>query len=311
MNKDFEKDYINLTDSSAPDMDKLWENISSSDPADTDITPFVSAAEECERSRPVRRSNAFRAFAAAAAVFAAAIFAVSALSDNVDIAKSETAPSAADGYYDENGCADIAMGECEEAEYNYVTAQMGWDYSDHLDSSEDMSYLSLNLADTDSSVYTAMSRNTDDEEYFVEDRVLSETEFFLDGEIISAEPAGDGSIKYTVKVIHAVADNNRGFSETEEVYSDSPYALRTGREYLLPISEEKGRYDVIFDNAPQIEFTLDRQLVCHNGWKTLSENGVYLSYPQVYPDDFFYDRMNLAAESSLERLFDRWEQLRA
>ena len=311
MNKDFEKDYINITDSSAPDMDKLWEKISSSETADTDITPFVSAAEECERSRPVRKNNVFRAFAAAAAVFAAAIFAVSALSDSSNIAKSESAPSAAEGYAGGNGCADIAMEECEEAGYSYVTAGRGWDYSNYLDSPEDMSYLSLSLAHTESSIYTAMSRNTDDEEYFVEDRVLSETDLFLDGEIISAEPLGDGGVKYTVKVIHAVADESREFSETEEIFSNSPYTLRTGREYLLPISEKNGRYDVIFDNAPQIEFTLDRQLVCHNGWKTLSEQGVYISYPQVYPDDFFYDRMNLAAESSLERLFDRWESLRA
>lgn len=310
MNKDLEKAYIESMDSSAPDMDMLWEKISSSEPADTDITPFVSAAEECERSRSVPKNNAFRTFAAAAAVFAAAIFAVSALSDNMDIAKSETAAPAADGYYNENGM-DIAMEDCEQAEDNSVYASMGWDYSDYLDVSDDQSYLSLNLAYTESNVYTAMSRNTDEEEFFVEDTVLSETDFFLDGEIISAEPDDDGGVKYTLRVIHAVAEWDRGFSDIEEVYSYSPYSLRVGREYLLPISEDNGRYEVIFDNAPQIEFTLDRQLVCHNGWKTLSENGVYIEYPQTYPDDFFYDRMNLAAECSLENLFDRWESLRA
>ncbi|MCI7766732.1 MAG: hypothetical protein MSJ26_01965 [Oscillospiraceae bacterium] len=310
MNKDFEKDYIDSADSSAPDMDMLWDKISSSESADTDITPFVSAVKECERSRSAPKSNAFRTFAAAAAVFAAAIFAVSALSDNMDIAKSETAFPAADSYYNENDI-DAAMEECEAAEDDLVYAAMGWDFSDDLNAEENQSYLSLNLAYTESSVYTAMSRNTDEEEFFVEDSVLSETDFFLDGEIIDAEPSSDGGVKYTVRVIHAVSDEDRTFSDTETVYSYSPYALRNGREYLLPVSEDNGRYTVIFDNAPQIEFTLDRQLVCHNGWKTLSENGVYIEYPQTYPDDFFYDRMNLAAESSLEKLFDKWESLRA
>lgn len=307
MSKNFEKDYINSVDQSAPDMDKLWEKISASEPQDTDITPFVSAANECRKISPVR-NNTFRAFAAAAAVFIAVICAVSLISDNgIAVSKSENAAPA-----DNGNSYDYAAEEAAEEESDpSVIASTGWEYSDRLNTSENMTYLSLTLADTESGIYTALSRNTDNEEYFVEDKVLSETDFFLDGKVISEEPANDGSIKYTVLVIHAVSPDSREFSETEEVYSYSPYALRTGREYLLPISEENGRYTVIFDNAPQIEFTLDRQLVCHNGWKTLTENGVYLEYPQTYPDDFFYDRMNLAAESSLENLFDKWERLKA
>ncbi|WP_432649901.1 hypothetical protein [Huintestinicola sp.] len=307
MKKDLEKDYINSVDSSAPDMEKLWEKISASEPQDTDITPFVSAANECRKISPVR-NNTFRAFAAAAAVFIAVICAVSLISDNgLAVTKSESAAPS-----DNGDSFDFAAEEAEEYEaVPSVIASKGWEYSDRLDETENLSYLSLNLADTESGIYTALSRNTDNEEYFVEDKVLSETDFFLDGEVVSEEPVSDGSIKYTVRVIHAVSEDSREFSEMEEVYSYSPYALRTGREYLLPISEENGRYTVIFDNAPQIEFTLDRQLVCHNGWKTLTENGVYLEYPQTYPDDFFYDRMNLAAESSLEDLFDKWERLRA
>lgn len=309
MRKNFEKDYINSVDSSAPDMEKLWEKIASSEPQDTDITPFVSAANECRKISPIR-NNTFRAFAAAAAVFIAVICAVSVISDNgIAVTKSENAAPSDNG---DGFSYDYAAEEAaEEESYPSVIASTGWEYSDRLDKSENLTYLSLDLADTESGIYTALSRNTDDEEYFVEDNVLSETDFFLDGKIISEEPANDGSIKYTVQLIHAVSDESREFSETEEVYSYSPYALRTGREYLLPISEENGRYTVIFDNAPQIEFTLDRQLVCHNGWKTLTENGVYLEYPQTYPDDFFYDRMNLAAESSLENLFDKWESLKA
>ena len=108
-------------------------------------------------------------------------------------------------------------------------------------------------------------------------------------------------------------------SETKEdklpekvtVYSDSPYALRDNREYLLPISACDGMYRVVFDNAPQIEITLDREVVYHNGWQSLAAVGSTITYPQVYKDDYFYDRMNITAECSLEKLFESWEKLRA
>lgn len=307
MSKNFEKDYISSVDSSAPDMEKLWEKISSSESANTDIIPFETAANECKMTSKHSNISAFRAFAAAAAVFIAVICAVSVISDNgIAVQNSENATAS-----DKHESYDFAEEAAESEGSSSVISSTGWEYSDYIGASDNMTYLSLNLADTESSIYTALSQNTDDEEYFVEDEVLAETDFFLDGQVISQEPTDDGGIKYTVLVIHAVSEESREFSETEEVYSYSPYALRIGREYLLPISEENGLYTVIFDNAPQIEFTLDRQLVCHNGWKTLTENGVYLEYPQTYPDDFFYDRMNLAAESSLESLFDKWESLRA
>ena len=45
--KKFEQDYIKHIDSSAPDMDKLWEKIAGAPDEEKDITPFVSASRQC------------------------------------------------------------------------------------------------------------------------------------------------------------------------------------------------------------------------------------------------------------------------
>lgn len=303
MNEKFDREYINSAEASAPDMDRLWERISSSEPADTDITPFVSAAMECN-ARPVGRNTALRGLSAAA-VFIAVICAVSTMSGDIPVTESDNAVNEG---YSEN------YSEESSVRYGFVsavTASSGWDYNTELTVSSDNSYYTLSLAETDSEAYTGITDDTWSDEYFVEENILMQTDMFLDCEIISADHSEDGGIIYSVRTIHAVCEAEGEFPEYTRVYSDSPYSLKNGREYLLPIQIRNGRYIVVFDNAPQIEFTLDRQLVAHNGWESLSENGVYLNYPQTYPDDFFYDRMNLTAEYSLSKLFEKWEKLRA
>ncbi|MBQ7784016.1 MAG: hypothetical protein IJ368_08615, partial [Oscillospiraceae bacterium] len=72
-----------------------------------------------------------------------------------------------------------------------------------------------------------------------------------------------------VRIIQIFSDN--AYDLDGKVYSASPYQLRNSREYLLPIeTDNNGMYFVVFDNAPQIEITLDRELVFHNGWSSLS-----------------------------------------
>ena len=140
--------------------------------------------------------------------------------------------------------------------------------------------------------------------------MLSETDFFIDGKVLYSDNEG-GMTAYTLEVVHLISDSEASLPEKVTVYSDSPYALRDNREYLLPISARDGMYRVVFDNAPQIEITLDREVVYHNGWQSLATDGSAITYPQVYKDDYFYDRMNITAECSLEKLFESWEKLRA
>ena len=295
MMKKFRQDYIKNIDSSAPDMDKLWEKIASTPDGERDITPFVSASRSCTFSS----RKAVRNFALAAAVLAVVFSAGKMMIGDSDISNGATqADMSPELSYD---CSDEAL-------MPEVKAEMGWEYSTEIQPTD--SYYTLDLARSDSGIYNARSNSDAEQDYFVESQVLSETDFFIDGKVLYSDY--DGSLTaYTLEVIHLISDTDFSLPETVTVYSDSPYALRENREYLLPVSDSNGMYRVVFDNAPQIEITLDREIVYHNGWQSLAADGSSITYPQVYKDDYFYDRMNITAECSLEKLFESWEKLRA
>lgn len=63
----------------------------------------------------------------------------------------------------------------DEAEIPSVAAEMGWDYSTETQSADN--YYTLDLAETDSGIYNALSHSEAEQEYFVEAQVLSETDF--------------------------------------------------------------------------------------------------------------------------------------
>lgn len=296
MMKKFEQDYIKHIDSSAPDMDKLWEKIAGAPDEEKDITPFVSASRQCAH----KSGKTVRIFVSAAAVLAAVFCAGRLIISDSEISsetsQADMAPEISDEY------------AADEAEIPSVAAEMGWDYSTETQSADN--YYTLDLAETDSGIYNALSHSEAEQEYFVEAQVLSETDFFIDGKVLYSDNEGDMTA-YTLEVVHLISDSEASLPEKVTVYSDSPYALRDNREYLLPISASDGMYRVVFDNAPQIEITLDREVVYHNGWQSLAADGSAITYPQVYKDDYFYDRMNITAECSLEKLFESWEKLRA
>lgn len=302
-NNSFDRDYINSVDSAAPDMDKLWERIAGSEADGGDITPFLAAAEECGKPNTVRSANIFRIFASAAAVFAA-VFCISLVFP---------ANKANDMAGSENTVNELAFPDAETeamfaADVNTVKAVSGWDYSEEVSGS--LSYAGLELAYTESPAYSGEPFPDTDREYFVEDDVLAQTDYFLDCRIVSSHNTVTPS--FTVEVIHLIGGETAEVPEEMQVYSRSPYNLKTGREYLLPIKlTSEGDPYVTFDSAPQIEFSENRELICHNGWQTLAKNGNYIEYPQTCPDDYFYDRMNIAAEVSLDALFDKWRELHA
>ena len=294
MNKrDFEQDYIINVDNAVPDMEMLWSRIADNDNTDDDITPFVAASDECT-SKPHR--PVFRTIMSAAAMTAAVICVVFAL--NNDNIITNDGMTASEGMDSMNSMSENeALPESEKYTYSEYCSQAD-------------RYELLNLADTPSGLYNAMSAAPEDEEFFVEAAVLRETECFADVEILSSQVLESGITEYNVRIIQIFSNN--AYDLDGKVYSASPYQLRNNREYLLPIeTDNNGMYFVVFDNAPQIEITLDRELVFHNGWSSLSENSTYISYPQVYKDDYFYDRMNITAEAAIENLIDTWEMLRA
>lgn len=303
--KKFEQDYIKFTDSSVPDTEKLWEKISNATDSDAgnDITPFLSASEQCRASG--RSGNVIKIFGAVAAVF------IAAFGINIFM-MSDSSISYSDKAVSDTGAAYENYAEAEDSsdmyDFSEVNSETGWDY--RTEYSETESYLTLNLAETDSGIYNALSNAPSENEYFVEADVLRKTDFFIDGRVLSSCQL-DGCVMYTLEVIHLISDRDMTVPETLEVRSSSPYALRNNREYLLPVSENNGEYTVVFDNAPQIEFTRDREIVYHSGWQSLSQSCLAIEYPKVYKDDYFYDRMNITAECSLQNLFDTWEKYKA
>lgn len=289
MNKNFEKDYIIDVEQSAPDTERLWNRICTEQSADDDLTPFEDAAKQCRFK--VQRNTGFRAIAAIAAVFAVIISLNSfGISNETDYAVNDAA-------------SDMFMEAAKESAENESVG-----YSTYCSYSRE--YSTLNLAETESGIYAALSNNTDEAEYFVEADVLKRTELFLDARIISSEIIDGEYVEYTVEPIRIISDNT-DTADYSTVYSNSCYLLRNNREYLLPISISDGMPVVVFDDAPQIEITGDREVVFHNGWKSLMTESRAIMYEQVYEDDYFYDRMNINAEISLQSLFDCWEKYRS
>ena len=141
MMKKFQQDYIKHIDSSAPDMDKLWEKIAGAPDEEKDITPFVSASRQCAH----KSGKTVRIFVSAAAVLAAVFCAGRLIISDSEISN-------------ETSQADMApeiSGEyaADDAEIPSVAAEMGWDYSTETQSADN--YYTLDLAETDSGIYNA------------------------------------------------------------------------------------------------------------------------------------------------------------
>ena len=175
--KKFEQDYIKHIDSSAPDMDKLWEKIAGAPDEEKDITPFVSASRQCAH----KSGKTVRIFVSAAAVLAAVFCAGRLIISDSEISN-------------ETSQADMApeiSGEyaADEAEIPSVAAEMGWDYSTETQSADN--YYTLDLAETDSGIYNALSHSEAEQEYFVEAQVLEaiEIDYIDESEVLS--PADD------------------------------------------------------------------------------------------------------------------------
>lgn len=311
-----EEEYMKAAELSAPDMDALWNRIASAEPTDDDITPFVQAAQQLSAPAP-RRSAIIRTFSSIAAVFAA-IFCIKMVSANMSTSQMESAASDNnisfeqndDAAYEEFIRADSDLGYAEEAAPREESALMmiypenEWDFSDAQPSAYE--YGELDLSWTIDSAVVKELEGRSSNELFTEEGVLRATDLFLDCRILSSEVNGD-SVYYSVFAIHLIG-GDEPVAEQLTIVSHSPYALRTGREYLLPISVSGDEYTVVFDTAPQIEITEDRSVICHNGWSSLGGSSLS-DYPQTYADDYFYDRMNITAESALGNLFEEWRRI--
>ena len=186
----------------------------------------------------------------------------------------------------------------DASEEIYFPASKGWEFS-HV------------------SVSDAKSRCTDYEEppeyennsvteLFSEEKVFSETDFLLDCKVNSAEfDEAGGYVVYNVTPIHTVSYNDMTLPAEFEIRSGTAYVLREGHEYLLPVSITDNGYESADRSSPQTEITEDGYIIFHNGWKELlyGENIRYET-PPTAPDDYFYDRMNIAPDDNIMFLIE-------
>lgn len=143
------------------------------------------------------------------------------------------------------------------------------------------------------------------ESYFVEDDILAQTDRILRGEVIAVYQENDGSICYEMSVLESYPE---GTESILTVFSRSPYTMKRGREYLLPLTETSDGWLTVFDNVPQTEFTSAGGAVYYNGWSSLDTGGsVSLTYPESGGGDHFHDRMMYAVNGDITALIRKWK----
>lgn len=316
-NRKIEQLYKSHAENTAPDMDVLWERIESN---------LEEKTDEAVTSKPIRRNISLTKKAAIAAACVAALIIVPVAVRNMDISNSDMVADSAqsdeapamdgeineavgilpednifEGMFDNKAEQNEAVADEEPVEAPVEeeavmeettgTGQQTILYED----------LQLNYADAPLTPSGAIGGD----DFFVEENVLIETDVIVNAYIDRVYSGGNGEICYEI-----TADNFET-GETESIYltSRTPYVMLEDRCYVLPLKADETGYSLVFENAPQIERTLDGGYIFHNGWECLDENALDVIYPQGGVDDFFYDRMKFSY-GSLDSLIERWHEVK-
>lgn len=308
-NRKIEQLYKSHAENTAPDMDALWERIESN---------LEEKTDEAITSKPIRRNISFTKKTALAAACVAAFLIVPVAVRNMDISNSDMVTNSAP--MAEAPAMDETVGEVSEDNIFYNKSEQNEAIEDEEiveapaeddfvmeeaagTGQQTIRYedLQLSYANAPLTPYGA----TTGDDFFVEENVLIETDVIVNAYIDRVYSGGDGAICYEI-----TADNVET-GETESIYltSRTPYVMLEDRCYILPLKADETGYSLVFENAPQIERTLDGGFIFHNGWQSLDENALDVIYPQGGVDDFFYDRMKFSY-GSLDSLIERWHEVK-
>lgn len=298
----------------APDMDALWERIERGldEKNPEDISGVTSS--------PVKKSIAFRKIALRAALAAAAVMIIIPAAFQTAFKGVNNSDMASDGGGNMLNSADagdaVPNVNREDAEY---IADDGFDDSDsgldggaglNVTSNENISggtvlYESLDLAPT-TAYESVPAGETSGDDFFVEANVLIHTDVIVNAYVDRVYSRG-GTVCYELTA------ENADTRETENITIESatPYRLLENRSYVLPLKSDGEGYSLVFENAPQIEVTLDGGIIFHNGWVTLDgDDSADIIYPQNGIDDFFYDRMKFSYSADADTLVKKWHELK-
>lgn len=281
--KQLEKLIKSEFENSAPDKDILWEKI------EKNLTPKESTASEIRITPKKSYVKIILSIAACAAVAVALPRLLSA--GNIETA--EDSPQ-----FSESNISDSSEQASEDYEEQY-TPEAPTEQESGVGTI--LSYDALSFPSYSETVIECLGFPYGDS-YFVEENVLSEAEYIVDGTVKRAFSGKSGkSICYEIEI--EASFPNTG-TDTIIVESCSPYKMKRGREYLIPVNETDDSYRTAFDNIPQIEFTSDGGMVYYNGWSTLQ--GESIIYPQNKVDDFFYDRMMFSDTGDYSELISKF-----
>ncbi|MBQ8967979.1 hypothetical protein [Ruminococcus sp.] len=314
---DLKREYTQHIQDTAPDMDKLWNRIS--DEIDKRESENNTDTQAEENRRQIKRSGGYMKIAAAAAAFVVIFAGVNIINeskkaktarDNIPLSRPERQEekSADDGAAENDAIAEAhsddtaAPGELAEAATEEVDGNLGY-----YNNGSTVKYEELSFSPTDTVAYMA-GYVAQGDEYFVEKNVLEETEFFADVTVSSAEIPDTGSAEY-ILTVNAMYDRNGEVTASDiELTSSTPYILQAGREYLLPLKKiSGGQYAIVFENAPQIELTLDGGAVYQNGWSALDNDSVALEKDSLNVNDFYFDRMKYTPYLDMDQLITEWK----
>lgn len=281
--KDLKKLYGEHALKTAPDMEKLWNRIEERIDSETDnatketprITQDITGQENRKKITAAKKHSG--RWLAAAACIAVAVLGIRAFSgsrtDSVGKADSGTK-------YEAEGKTRITKTEYESLSFAYSDKKTYMDYS------------------------------PDGDEYFVEQNVLEQTDVFVDCRVEKRD-VRTAYCEYTLEVVNVICRTGEEVNIPKELklVSKTPYLMNRGGEYLLPLTKSGDDYSIVFENAPQIEFTDSGEIVFHNGWSALDGESAECVYPNESINDYYYDRMRIAYTDSIDMLIREWESI--
>lgn len=299
--KKLKKLYTAHAESSAPDMDALWKRIESG---------LEEKDETRVTSKPVKRKISMGRLSLAGAVCAALLIILPVAVRNGSSSDMETAETAGapNGVYDAEQTRFEYEAEDTEAVFT-TTAAMQVQEEEAAEETEaalgePVLYENLDLAPA-ASAGIAPQGETDGDDYFVEADVLIQTDVIVNAYVDKVYSRG-GTVCYELTAENAESGDTKSIT----LESATPYVLLESRSYVLPLKSRGDGYSLAFENAPQIEVTLDGGLIFHNGWECLSDgNEADVIYPQGSVDDFFYDRMKFSYTADVQTLVKKWREI--
>ncbi len=298
-NKEIEKRCLEEMQQNIPDTEALWQRIESQ------LPPQKEAVKQPTPS--VRMQRIRRILPIAACLLLIVSGSVVFLQQNIrnNASKQESSNTVS--------MNEIAQEKFEAEDY---TPPMKNEQSVEVEmenAEEIRSYTSLNFCESEQKIQiTDHSLLDTHDEYFLEDEVLKRTECFVFAVAEYGEQDSDtGEITYQLRI-----QSSFGIELQQDdllmIRTNSPYILQPGHEYILPLYRQQEEWKLVYECAPQLEMTLDGEVVFHNGWQSLERlESERILYHKNGADDYFYDRMYITNDNASEILFAAWESVRS